>query len=76
MELIGLADEMSDGLCCDLGNGCRINHLNKEPMLAKARLGWLLSSVFQNGNYPVVLGHKAAARQRLKPSFHLFRHLG
>ena len=76
MGLIGLTCEMNDSLCCDLGNTFRANHLGEGLMLAKARSGWLLSSIFQSGSYSVVLGHKAAASQRLKPSFQVFHHLG
>ena len=53
--LIGLNGEMSDGLCCDLGNGFRTNRSGEGLMLAKARsevvvefhlLEWKLSDCF------------------------------
>ena len=55
MGLIRLTGEMSDGPCCDLGNGFRTNRSGEGLMLAKAKSGlvvefhlpeWKLSGCF------------------------------
>jgi len=39
-------------------------------------LGLLFSSVFQSGNYAVVLIRNVVASQRLRPNFQVYIHLG
>ena len=74
--LIGLAGVMSDGLCCELGNGPRMVHIGKSPfMLTNAKSGLVVVFHLPEWKLSSCLGSKSSWTAVTEPKFQVLYHL-